>query len=79
MGAPFLITFPHSYFGRAFEFGRQFIYKWTVNFKFLPEDVFLSRQLAVGLLVAHVVVLFLFMQRRWCRLAVRVSLFSVFI
>lgn len=28
-----------SYLSRAFELSRVFFYKWTVNFKFLPEDV----------------------------------------
>ena len=54
LGLPFLLTHPLSYLGRAFEFSRVFFYKWTVNLKMLPEAVFLSPQLALGLLAGHV-------------------------
>ena len=42
LGAPFLLTYPKEYVSRAFELGRVFSHKWTVNFKFVPEDVFVS-------------------------------------
>ena len=54
LGAPFLYSFPRSYLSGAFEFSRAFFYVWTVNLKFLSEEVFLSKELAKGLLVAHV-------------------------
>ena len=38
------------YFKGAFDLGRVFMFKWTVNFKFLPEDVFVSKGLALALL-----------------------------
>jgi len=57
LGLPFLLTYPVSYISRAFEFSRQFMYKWTVNFKFLPEDIFLQPSLSLALLLTHVVVL----------------------
>ena len=53
LGAPFLLRHPISYLRKAFELDRQFFYKWTVNFKFLPEDVFLSKPWAVLLLALH--------------------------
>jgi alpha-1,3-mannosyltransferase len=53
LGAPFLLRHPVSYLRKAFELDRQFFYKWTVNFKFLPEDIFLSSQWAVFLLLLH--------------------------
>eukprot|EP00934_Nitzschia_sp_Nitz4_P004436 Nitzschia sp. Nitz4//scaffold157_size52427//32726//33925//NITZ4_006843-RA/size52427-exonerate_protein2genome-gene-0.9-mRNA-1//1//CDS//3329537464//4426//frame0 len=53
LGAPFLLRHPVSYLRKAFELDRQFFHKWTVNFKFLPEDVFLSKSWAILLLVLH--------------------------
>jgi alpha-1,3-mannosyltransferase len=53
IGAPFLLRHPISYFRKAFELDRQFFFKWTVNLKFLPEDLFLSKHLAVLLLFLH--------------------------
>jgi alpha-1,3-mannosyltransferase len=51
LGYPFLSTYPISYLTKAFELSRVFMYKWTVNFKFLPEPIFLSKSLSIGLLV----------------------------
>lgn len=54
-----------AYFHQAFDFGRQFLYKWTVNWRFVSEETFLSRGFAVGLLVLHVSILAVFIQTRW--------------
>jgi alpha-1,3-mannosyltransferase len=53
LGAPFLLRHPVSYLRKAFELDRQFFYQWTVNFKFLPENIFLSKQWAIFLLLLH--------------------------
>jgi alpha-1,3-mannosyltransferase len=53
LGAPFLLRHPVSYLRKAFELDRQFFYQWTVNFKFLPEDIFLSKEWAILLLLSH--------------------------
>lgn len=53
LGAPFLITYPVSYLRKAFELDRVFFYKWTVNWKFLPEDIFVSKSLSLALLGLH--------------------------
>jgi alpha-1,3-mannosyltransferase len=58
---------PSGYINRAFEFGREFFYIWTVNFKFLPEEMFLSKKLALGLLVAHLTTLILYGFTKWTR------------
>eukprot|EP00760_Papus_ankaliazontas_P006814 PhM_4_TR1317/c7_g1_i3/m.52825/K03845/ALG3; alpha-1,3-mannosyltransferase len=50
LGLPFLLAYPVEYVSKAFELSRVFTYKWTVNFRFLPEDVFLSKPLALALL-----------------------------
>ncbi|RYG53169.1 hypothetical protein EON66_08930, partial [archaeon] len=57
LGAPFLTTFPASYLSKAFELSRVFDYKWTVNWKFLPQHVFVSKTTAVVLLGFHVALL----------------------
>ncbi|RIB03189.1 glycosyltransferase family 58 protein [Gigaspora rosea] len=64
---PFLITYPRSYLGQAFEFSRVFLYKWTVNWKFVTEETFLSSGFSKGLLIAHVWVLIAFLFGSWCR------------
>ena len=67
LGAPFLLAHPRTYLKYAFEFSRVFLFKWTVNWRFLGEDVFLSPAWARGLLAAHVGALVLFGLGRWCR------------
>ena len=51
LGAPFLARHPVAYLHRSFELGRVFFYKWTVNFKFLDEETFLSKRLSLLLLL----------------------------
>lgn len=64
---PFLTKNSAGYFGRAFELSRQFKYEWTVNWRMLDEDVFLSRGLAATLLAGHLVVLLAFIATRWIK------------
>ncbi|GEQ70320.1 hypothetical protein JCM33374_g3996 [Metschnikowia sp. JCM 33374] len=53
------------YLTRAFDFSRQFLYKWTVNWRFVPEDIFSSSEFARFLLVGHAVVLLFFVFTRF--------------
>ncbi|CAN0929863.1 Dol-P-Man:Man(5)GlcNAc(2)-PP-Dol alpha-1,3-mannosyltransferase [Linum grandiflorum] len=39
----------------------------SVNFKFVPEPIFVSKQFAVSLLIVHLVLLAVFAHRRWCK------------
>jgi len=55
IATPFLINFPVEYIIGAFNLGRVFLFEWTVNFRFLPEEVFVSRWFHVALLVGHVI------------------------
>lgn len=64
LAAPFL-KHPGAYFGRAFEFSRQFLFKWTVNWRFVGEEAFLSRAFSTSLLVLHISVLLTFIFTRW--------------
>lgn len=56
-----------GYLSRAFEFSRQFLYKWTVNWRFVGEDTFLCKEFSITLLVGHMSALALFITTRWLR------------
>ncbi|KAL5615403.1 hypothetical protein BROUX41_005450 [Berkeleyomyces rouxiae] len=65
IAVPFLKIDPPAYVSRAFELTRVFKYEWTVNMRFLPEEAFLSKSLAVVLLGLYVVNMFSFINFRW--------------
>ncbi|NXL25223.1 ALG3 mannosyltransferase, partial [Setophaga kirtlandii] len=65
LGLPFLLMNPVGYLTRSFDLGRQFQYKWTVNWRFLPEEVFQNRIFHAALLLAHLAGLGLFALHRW--------------
>lgn len=65
LGLPFLYANPSGYLNRSFELGRQFLFRWTVNWRFLSEEFFLNRYFHLALLVLHLSVLILFLWRRW--------------
>ncbi|EXB40844.1 Dol-P-Man:Man(5)GlcNAc(2)-PP-Dol alpha-1,3-mannosyltransferase [Morus notabilis] len=67
LGLPFIISHPFSYISRAFNLGRVFIHFWSVNFKFVPEPIFVSKSFAVYLLIAHLLLLIAFAHYRWCK------------
>ncbi|KAM7538265.1 hypothetical protein Aperf_G00000061274 [Anoplocephala perfoliata] len=68
LGAIFLFHNSEAYFNRAFDFGRQFMYKWTVNWRLIPESLFLDRRFQLVLLVLHVTVLTFFLLKYiWSR------------
>ncbi|KAH8900150.1 glycosyltransferase family 58 protein [Thozetella sp. PMI_491] len=67
LGAPFLMQNPWGYLSRAFELSRKFFFKWTVNWRFLGEDLFLDWRFHVALLVLHVTVLATFIVGKWLR------------
>eukprot|EP00616_Rhizochromulina_sp_CCMP1243_P003480 CAMPEP_0118995314 /NCGR_PEP_ID=MMETSP1173-20130426/58275_1 /TAXON_ID=1034831 /ORGANISM="Rhizochromulina marina cf, Strain CCMP1243" /LENGTH=281 /DNA_ID=CAMNT_0006946651 /DNA_START=7 /DNA_END=849 /DNA_ORIENTATION=- len=54
LGLPFLTTYPLEYLKGAFDLGRVFMFKWTVNWKFLSPEVFVSKELALCLLAATI-------------------------
>jgi len=68
VGSPFLAAHPVAYVTRAFQFSRVFEYKWTVNWKFLPENTFVSKELSIILLLLLVTSLALF-ATKWTRAA----------
>jgi alpha-1,3-mannosyltransferase len=60
LGIPFILTNPIAYIRGAFDFGRVFFFEWTVNWRFLPEDIFTNSYFHVGLLVLHITLLLFF-------------------
>jgi alpha-1,3-mannosyltransferase len=64
---PFLPANPIGYLSKAFEFSRQFLFKWTVNWRFVGEETFLSRGFSNFLLMGHISALVLFITTRWLR------------
>ncbi|BEI82001.1 hypothetical protein CcaverHIS002_0211610 [Cutaneotrichosporon cavernicola] len=54
------------YFAAAFDFSRSFLYQWTVNWRFVPESIFLSKSFGSLLLLIHLALLILFGLYRWC-------------
>ncbi|KHN99006.1 Glycosyltransferase, ALG3 [Metarhizium album ARSEF 1941] len=68
---PFLAKNWQGYLGRAFELSRQFKFEWTVNWRMMGEELFLSKPFAVVLLVLHVLVLLIFVTSRWLQPADR--------
>jgi len=69
LGWPFLSKYPVSYLRKAFELDRVFFFKWTVNWKFIPEQVFISKPWALLLLGCHLGVL-AFLAKRWQRASI---------
>ncbi|PFH61925.1 hypothetical protein XA68_15798 [Ophiocordyceps unilateralis] len=71
IAVPFLAADWKAYLGRAFELSRQFKFEWTVNWRMLGEQVFLSKSFSVALLSLHTAVLVAFITTRWMKLADR--------
>lgn len=67
LASPFLSADPWAYLKGAFDLGRVFLYKWTVNWRFIDEATFLSSKFALTLLLGHISVLFGFGLFKWCQ------------
>jgi alpha-1,3-mannosyltransferase len=56
-----------AYLRSSFDLSRVFLYKWTVNWRFVDEETFLSPRWAKFLLAGHISVLILFGLFTWCK------------
>uniref|UniRef100_A0A914HK99 dolichyl-P-Man:Man5GlcNAc2-PP-dolichol alpha-1,3-mannosyltransferase n=1 Tax=Globodera rostochiensis TaxID=31243 RepID=A0A914HK99_GLORO len=56
-----------AYLSRAFELSRVFLFEWTVNWRFIPEAVFVDRRFHIALLAAHLSLLAVFALKFWFR------------
>ncbi|XP_062580396.1 dol-P-Man:Man(5)GlcNAc(2)-PP-Dol alpha-1,3-mannosyltransferase-like [Saccostrea cucullata] len=68
LAVPFLLENPVGYILMSFNFGRQFFYVWTVNWRLIPEEIFLSKYFQSALLISHITILILFFLFKWRRL-----------
>lgn len=69
LAVPFMFS-PENFFiylGQAFDLGRQFLYKWTVNWRFVDEETFLSKSFAYTLLAVHASLLMVSAHYKWVR------------
>ena len=67
IGLPFAAKNLNGYLARAFELSREFKFQWTVNWRMMGEETFLSKPFAWTLLGLHAAVLLLFITTRWLR------------
>ncbi|CAI5441220.1 unnamed protein product [Caenorhabditis angaria] len=67
IGLPFLWYDWKSYVIRSFDLSRVFMFKWTVNWRFLPVDIFLDKRFHATLLIGHLTLLALFAFNMWYR------------
>ncbi|KAL7932941.1 glycosyltransferase family 58 protein [Trichoderma chlorosporum] len=71
LAVPFIAINWRGYLGRAFELSRQFKFEWTVNWRMLGEELFLSRSFSITLLACHVLFLLIFILGRWLKIKER--------
>ncbi|PYH44559.1 dolichyl-P-Man:Man(5)GlcNAc(2)-PP-dolichol alpha-1,3-mannosyltransferase [Aspergillus saccharolyticus JOP 1030-1] len=67
LAIPFLRENPAGYVSRAFELTRQFMFKWTVNWRFVGEESFLSKEFSLTLLAIHILLLIIFLVFGWLK------------
>ena len=65
LGRPFLKTDAKAYVTSAFDLSRKFLFRWTVNWRFIPVEIFNSNLFAFTLLSLHVALLFIFAFYKW--------------
>ncbi|SCU97914.1 LADA_0H09274g1_1 [Lachancea dasiensis] len=62
---PFVQQHPREYWSTAFDFGRQFMYKWSINWQFVDQEVFEDPWFHRTLLVSQVATLALLLLTRF--------------
>ena len=65
LAAPFIAQDAGAYMSKAFEFGRVFTFQWSVNYQFLPEEIFTSKIFGGALLLANIMCWLLLAGIRW--------------
>lgn len=68
IGIPFINENPASYFNKAFEFKREFLFKWSVNWNYLGEELATDPKFALALLSLHLLFLIFFLLMKWVNL-----------
>lgn len=67
MGLPFIMHNPWSYFKMSYDFSRVFLYKWTVNWKMVDQEIFVSPLFAQALVFGFVLSTLCFMNFCWLK------------
>jgi alpha-1,3-mannosyltransferase len=62
---PFMIENPFGYLKMSFDLGRKFIFYWSVNWKFIPEEIFLSDTWGLSLLALTLTFIVIFAIFKW--------------
>ena len=75
LAVPFFLNW-RGYLARSFELSRVFLYKWTVNWRFISEERFSSKEFALTLILLHLTLLTTFVCTRWTRLS-RLSILAL--
>jgi len=65
LAVPFAMVNFSAYISRSFNLGRIFIHYWTVNWKFIPENIFVSKEWGLILLVATLIAWISFVSFKW--------------
>lgn len=60
LAVPFLLENPMGYLSRSFSTSRTFLMKWSVNMKFVTEEIFHSNNFGKVLLGLHLLILIIF-------------------
>lgn len=68
LGLLFLLEKPTGYLSHSFNRGRQFLFCWTVNWRFLPGALCLHCAFHLALLTTHLTLLLLFTLYWWHRM-----------
>lgn len=64
---PFMMENPYGYLKMSFDLGRKFIFYWSVNWKFVPEHIFLSDEWGLALLGLTLTWIVLFALLKWTK------------
>ncbi|KAH9505878.1 dolichyl-P-Man:Man(5)GlcNAc(2)-PP-dolichol alpha-1,3-mannosyltransferase, variant 2, partial [Dermatophagoides farinae] len=75
LAVPFIVTYPISYIKNSFNLGRIFLHKWTVNYRFMSEQIFIHKGFHSILLILHITILFIIFHQRWMNL-IKKKIFS---
>ena len=67
IGYPFIKEDIGAYFNTAFNFKRKFLYIWSINWQFIPEEIFLSDLFSSSLLILQITTLWIFINGKWLK------------